>query len=128
MPHHELAPTQTVFHDPRRIEWVITFRHMLQNKHLGAIANTGYGIAIAELKRAETDIAAVFRPVFQETLLPIVPTPLPQLFSPFRPGWQTHCASDPLHKMLHHSHPGLRDVSVLKSARPRPERSATRRD
>jgi hypothetical protein len=78
MPHHELAPTQTVFHDPRRIEWVKSFRHMLQNKHLSAIANTRYGIAIAEFTRAKTDIAAVFRPAFQETLLPFVPAPLPR--------------------------------------------------
>ena len=128
MPHHELAPTQTVFHDPRRIEWVKSFRHMLQNKHLGAIANTGYGIAIAERKRAKTDIAAVFRPAFQETLLPIVPAPLPQLVSLFRPSWQTHCVPDPLHNRLHHTPPGLQDGSVLRPAGRRPERSATRRD
>ena len=128
MPHHELAPTQTVFHDPRRIEWVKSFRHMLQNKHLSAIANTRYGIAIAERKRAKTDIAAVFRPAFQETLLPIVRAPLPQLVLPFRPGWETHCVPDPLHKRLHHTPPGLRDARVLRTARRRPERNATCRD
>jgi len=76
-------------HDPRRIERVKSFRHMLQNEHLGLIRNAWYGFAIAEIKRAKTDIAAVCRPALQESLLPMVPTTLRQRVSPFRPGWQT---------------------------------------
>ena len=87
-----------MFHDPRRVERVKSFRHMLQNEDLGAIGNTRDGIAIAELKRTKTDIAAVFRPAFQETLLPMVAAALQQLVWPFRSGWQRQRTPESLRK------------------------------
>lgn len=85
-------------HDSRRIERVKSFRHMLQNEHLGLIRNAWYGFAIAKIKRAKTDIAAVCRPALQESLLLMVPATLRQGVSPFRPGWQTESIPNRLRK------------------------------